>query len=596
MKLRTLALDYDGTIAEDGRLAPGMWDAIQHARAAGLTVMIVTGRIIGDLRRLVGDLTFVDAIVGENGAVITFPRIGRSTALHHAPAPEFLEGLTRQGVVFRTGRTVVEADVSAAPIALDLIRQMEQPLVMHFNRGRMMILPQAITKATGLAAALETLRLSPHNVLAIGDAENDHDLLRAAEIGVAVEWGSAALRSIADEVLTGEGPAAVAPYIEALVARSGRGEGLRMRHPRRRVVLGTTRSDRELSLGVTGRNVVVSGDPRSGKSWVGGLLCEQLILHGYSVCVVDPEGDYAGLEALPRVTVVGGDDPPPLPHGLLRLLRHPDRSIVLDLSRQSHLEKIDYLRDVLPQIMVVRQRTGLPHRLLIDEAHYFLCEPAAMSLLNLELGGCTVVTYQASRLHPDVLRGADVFLVTRATDPDEVAALAGVSRAAVDLDEWNRVLASLAVDEAALLPGPEEAEGRLRRIRLAARLTPHVRHRMKYLDVPIADHHAFVFSLAGGERVRTLREFVEVLGRTEPERLHDHLQRGDFSKWIAGVFGDRYLATRIRHLEDSYRLDRTSDINDEIISAVRSRYELTGGDTAYGLPEDRDVSGELGRA
>jgi hydroxymethylpyrimidine pyrophosphatase-like HAD family hydrolase len=36
-----------------------------------------------------------------------------------------------------------------------------------------MVLPSGVNKATGLMAALSELELSPHNVVAIGDAEND---------------------------------------------------------------------------------------------------------------------------------------------------------------------------------------------------------------------------------------------------------------------------------------------------------------------------------------------------------------------------------------------------------------------------------------
>lgn len=575
MKLKALALDYDGTIAEDGRLDPAVHGALKRARLAGLVVLIVTGRIIGELRHFAGDLTFADAVVGENGAVITFPRSGRSTALHEPPPRVFLDGLSERNVEFKCGEVVVEADASAAPEALELIRRLELPLAILFNRGRMMILPQAISKATGFAVALEAFRLSPHNVLAIGDAENDHELLRSAEVGVAVEWGSATLQSTADEVLPGEGPAAVADYIDAILEGP---DTLRSGYPRRRVVLGSTRGGNDVSLAVSGRNVVISGDPRSGKSWVAGLVCEQLILHGYSVCIVDPEGDYAGLEALPRVLMTGGDDPPPKPHELVRLLRYPDRSVILNLSQLSHLDKLDYLRDILPQITVVRHSTGLPHRVLVDEAHYFLCDPHAMSLLDVEAGGCTMVTYRASQLHPDVLRVADVMLVTRATDHEEVTALARAARVSVDLEEWTNLLAGLAVDEVALLPGPEEAEDRLRILRLAERLTPHVRHRMKYIDVPVADHHAFVFSKDGhpeGQRAHTLKEFVDTLARMEPKRFHGHLQHRDFSNWIEGVFGDRPLAARIRQLEDAYRAGRIADINEAIIEAVQSRYAFS---------------------
>ena len=53
-----------------------------------------------------------------------------------------------------------------------------------FNRGRVMTMPQGVSKATGLQIALQTLRLSARNTLAIGDAENDHELVRLAEVGV----------------------------------------------------------------------------------------------------------------------------------------------------------------------------------------------------------------------------------------------------------------------------------------------------------------------------------------------------------------------------------------------------------------------------
>ena len=80
---------------------------------------------------------------------------------------------------------------------------------------------------------------------------------------------------------------------------------------RRRLLIGRTEDDREFSLAVRGRNVLIVGETNSGKSWLAGLLCERLILHGYSLCVIDPEGDYRTLDALPGVTVLGGEEPPP---------------------------------------------------------------------------------------------------------------------------------------------------------------------------------------------------------------------------------------------------------------------------------------------
>ena len=53
---------------------------------------------------------------------------------------------------------------------------------MIFNKGAVMVLPSGVNKATGLAAALAELGLSPHNVVGVGDAENDHALLDAVRV------------------------------------------------------------------------------------------------------------------------------------------------------------------------------------------------------------------------------------------------------------------------------------------------------------------------------------------------------------------------------------------------------------------------------
>lgn len=289
MKLSVIAIDYDGTIARGDVLDPAVRPAIAAARTSGIIILLVTGRILEDLRRVAGDLHFVDGVIAENGAIVHFPDSGHTSTLA-PPVPDgFVTELRRRGIPFGLGRSLVDADAAEAPRLLEVIRALELPLVLIFNGGRVMVLPQGVSKATGLHAALDTLRLSARNTVAIGDAENDHELLRLAEVGVAVEWGSPALRSAADVVLQGSGPPAVSAYVRTL-ADSGR-----LPIParaRRRLLLGYMEDGREFSLAVRGRNVLIAGDAKSGKSWVAGLLCEPLILHGYCLCVIDPEGDY----------------------------------------------------------------------------------------------------------------------------------------------------------------------------------------------------------------------------------------------------------------------------------------------------------------
>ena len=574
MKFGVLALDYDGTIAEDGTLNPEVRTAIAEARAGGIAVVLVTGRILSELKRLAGDLRFVDAVVAENGGVLAFPN-GQSRLLGQPPPTAFQEHLRRRGIGFAAGQCVVETDAIWASDVLTVIREMELPLVLLFNRSRLMVLPQAVSKSTGLREALNTLRLSPHNAIAIGDAENDHDLLTACEIGVAVSWGSPALQANADHILTGDGPGAVAGFIRQAMRLTRLPPERIGRH---RLLLGTTPEGRPLSLGIRGRNTLIAGAPQSGKSWVTGLACEQLILQGYCVCVIDPEGDYRTLESLPRVVVYGGDDPPPELTELARTLRHPDVSVIIDLSHIAYREKVDYLNSLLPMLASHRRATGLPHQIVIDEAHYFLHEHNVGELLDLDLNAYMLVTYHLSDLHPEVRKTIDATIVKRTVDPHEVAALLAMAGGKEKKTDWSATFAELPLDEAVLLPGSEEAEGKFRRFTLLPRLTSHVRHKAKYLDVRLVREQGFLFTQAGkpvAGPARTLEEFVGLLAAVPASVLDGHARAGDFSRWIADVFHDHSLASDIRKLELRYRLGHTGNLSEPVGTLIRERYELS---------------------
>lgn len=571
MKLSAIALDYDGTIALDGRMDRSVRTAIGEVREAGIAVILVTGRRFDDLRRMGTDLTCFDVVVAENGAVVDFPLRRRHVVLGHPPPVAFVDELKRRGVACEPGEALVEADADASGTMIEVIHALELPLVLTFNRGRVMALPQAVGKSTGLKHALTTLRISIHNTIAIGDGENDHDLLDACEVGVAVEWGSAALRAAADEVIRGTGPAAVADYIRA-VAQKGRLTSAQM--GRRRLLLGHRHDGRPVTLRVRGRPVLIAGEPGTGKSWLAGLLCEQLILQGYCLCVIDPEGDYASLEALPGVILLGGDDPPPTARELTRALRHPDVSVVVDLSKVRHREKFHHVETLMDLLLRLRRQTGLPHRIVVDEAHYLIARGPAWVHDEAELRGQTLITYRLSALAETMHLPDDaVILVTKETDRQEIESLRRLCRPTAAPEAG--AVTDLLVNEAAILPGPEESCGGAMRFQIAPRLTTHVRHRTKYLDIPIADAQAFVFADNGRPlgRAHSLKEFLGFITSLPPGIVDAHLRRHDFSRWIADVFRDGALAVRVRAFEAEAGQDSTKDIVSEIDQTVRARYE-----------------------
>jgi hydroxymethylpyrimidine pyrophosphatase-like HAD family hydrolase len=81
-----------------------------------------------------------------------------------------------------------------------------------------MVLPAGINKATGLTAALSELGLSPHNVVGVGDAENDHAFLGSCECSVAVVNALPAVKQQADFVSLGDHGDGVAELIGKLIA------------------------------------------------------------------------------------------------------------------------------------------------------------------------------------------------------------------------------------------------------------------------------------------------------------------------------------------------------------------------------------------
>jgi hypothetical protein len=225
----------------------------------------------------------------------------------------------------------------------------------------------------------------------------------------------------------------------------------------------------------------------------------------------------------------------------------------------------------------LRRTTGLPHRIVVDEAHYFLHEPDIRELIDLDLGAYTLATYRLSELHPDLRGAIQGIIVKRTADPREVHTLAAMVGRTDAESEWKAILGGLDVSEGVLLPIAEAGEGRPLRFRLLPRLTTHVRHKAKYLDVQLNEGLGFVFTEGGkpvSPPIRTLNEFVCALESQSLGALEGHARRGDFSRWIANVFHDHVLASAVRKIEQRYRLGHTQNLYNSLAYSIEERYEL----------------------
>jgi len=224
MRYLVLATDYDGTIARDGRVDAPTVAALERVRRSGRKIVLVSGRLLEDLAVVFPRLDLFEYVVAENGAVIHDPATHETKPLAEPPPERFVDALRERGVVpLGVGHVIVATWHPYEDVVLEAIRACGLELQVIFNKGAVMVLPAGIDKAFGLAAALAELELSPHDAVAVGDAENDHAFLAACACRVAVANALPSLKERADWVTTGDHGAGVQELARLLVDEDLRG-------------------------------------------------------------------------------------------------------------------------------------------------------------------------------------------------------------------------------------------------------------------------------------------------------------------------------------------------------------------------------------
>ena len=217
MYYQAFATDYDGTLATDGQIDEPTLAALQALRASGRRLILVSGREHADLLRVFPYLHVFDRVVSENGAVLVRPGEGDVVPLAEPPPRKLVEGLRQRGVSpLSWGDVIVSSWEPNEKTVLETIRDLGLEHQVIFNKGAVMVLPPGVNKATGLRAALKDLKLSPHNVVGIGDAENDLAFLNLSGCAVAVANALPSIKEIADVVTSGARGDGVREIIERL--------------------------------------------------------------------------------------------------------------------------------------------------------------------------------------------------------------------------------------------------------------------------------------------------------------------------------------------------------------------------------------------
>jgi HAD superfamily hydrolase (TIGR01484 family) len=327
MRYHLLATDYDGTLARDGRVDEETLAALEQLRESGRRLVLVTGRELPELLEIFPEIHLFDLVVAENGALLYRPATKDELLLGEAPPKALVDNLRKRGVnPLSVGRVILASWRPHETTILEVIRDLGLEMQVIFNKDAVMVLPSGINKATGLTAALAELQLSAHEIVGIGDAENDNAFLTMCECAVAVENALQPLKARADLVTRADHGKGVAELIDHLLTDDL--QSLEENLSRHHLTLGAKADGSPATLKPFGSSILIAGPSGSGKSTVATSILERLGEHQYQYCIVDPEGDYENLEG---ALTLGAAEHGPTIDEILQALTVPKQNVVISL-------------------------------------------------------------------------------------------------------------------------------------------------------------------------------------------------------------------------------------------------------------------------
>jgi HAD superfamily hydrolase (TIGR01484 family) len=572
MRYLVLAADYDGTLATHGKVYEATLEALRRLRETGRKLVMVTGRELDELLEVFPHTDLFDRIVAENGALLYRPEGREEQSLAARPPDEFVAELEGHGVgPISVGRVIVATWEPHESTVLRVIREMGLELQVIFNKGAVMILPSGVNKATGLAVALDELGLSPHNAVAVGDAENDHAFLEACECSAAVANALPALKERADLVTAGDHGAGVAELIDKLVA-----DDLSELEPRLRrhdVLLGRRDDGTEEGIAPYGRNVLITGTSGSGKSRLTTGLLERFAAAGYQYAIIDPEGDYSTLEG---PVVLGDPHRAPLIEEVTALLAPTRQDVVVNLLGIALEHRPAFFEGLLPHLLEMRGRTGRPHWIVVDEAHHLLPaeRTAPPASLPRQWQGMLFVTVHPDRLLPEVLKSIDLVLAAGEAPDEAIAAFCKAT--GVDAP----TLEPTKLGEGQVLAWRKGADQGPFIIHAEPPRSEHSRHSRKYAEGDLGPDRSFHFRGPDGKlnlRAQNLVIFLQIADGVDDATWEHHLRSGDYSTWFREQIKDEELADEAARIERERADASPAESRAAIREAIERRYTLPSG-------------------
>ena len=236
-KIKLIALDLDGTaLTPQNKVAETTTDAVRRAREAGVYVAVSTGRICGEARDFAVDLDADDLMVTSGGATLSSISGESCTmrmsmpweaAVRAAAAVERIgmiamiyddlgfgsyktnEGyLTSKKVVPSVAEYIADHHLSVDkifvrsqdPVTLlrtrAILEQIPGIRVMSSAADNLEVITPAADKGTALGMLCRDIGTDLDHAAAIGDSENDFEMLRAVALPIAMGNASSEVKAL----------------------------------------------------------------------------------------------------------------------------------------------------------------------------------------------------------------------------------------------------------------------------------------------------------------------------------------------------------------------------------------------------------------
>ncbi|MBX8632429.1 MAG: HAD hydrolase family protein [Thermoplasmata archaeon] len=216
-RVRAIATDYDRTLTDlELNLRLDTVEAVDRAAAAGIRIIIVSGRGLPFMLNMSARFSRVDALVAENGAVIV--NGGHVEKLSEMKGKRIAEMLKERHVHFARGQVISYIQKGYMREAEEAVSTMGGIAKIVRNLDSGMVLPDDVDKDVGLLHALRGLGIRPDETLVVGDGENDLSLYRGPFIKAALTNSVDEIKRLADFNAGEAGGRGVSSLIDRILA------------------------------------------------------------------------------------------------------------------------------------------------------------------------------------------------------------------------------------------------------------------------------------------------------------------------------------------------------------------------------------------